>query len=81
MPTENESLTSYFINYYMVFGAGCSLVSPILIIDDDNMTKDTIDVHTVLGLGLGLGIGMESKPVGYECPVTKDHYVIHFTNG
>ena len=45
----------------MVFGAGGSLAPPILIIADDNMTKDAIDVHKVLGLG----IGMEPNPFGY----------------
>jgi hypothetical protein len=61
LPAENESLTAFFIKYYMIFGAGGSLAMPIFILADDKMTSDDVDVHTIHGLG----IGIDPNPVGY----------------
>ena len=41
LPGENESLTSLFIKYYMVFSAGGSLAPPIFIVADDNIQYGT----------------------------------------
>jgi len=47
LPGENDSLTSLFIKYYMVFSAGGSLAPPIFIIADDNMVSEEIDTKEI----------------------------------
>jgi hypothetical protein len=56
LPGENESLTSLFIKYYMVFSAGGSLAPPIFIVADDNMAPEEIDVKEIPGLGIGTDV-------------------------
>ena len=56
LPGENESLTSLFIKYYMVFSAGGSLAPPIFIVADDNMASEEIYVKEIPGLGIGTDV-------------------------
>lgn len=61
LPTDKDSLTAFFIKYYMVIGAGGSLAPPIFIVADENMTEGRINVHEVHGLG----IGVDPSSLGY----------------
>jgi len=54
---ENSGITSFFIKHYLLISAGGVAADPVYIIADDNMCKEDIDVHMVLGLGNGIGLG------------------------
>ena len=61
LPVKNESLTAFFIKYYMIFSAGGSLAPPIFIIANDDMKEGVINVQKVNGLGMGV----DPNPIGY----------------
>lgn len=50
---KSQSLTGYFVKFYLCISATGSSAPPVYILADKNMKEGLIDVHEVMGLGIG----------------------------
>jgi hypothetical protein len=50
-----NGIVSYYIKFYLIMSAGGYPSTPVFVVQDESMTAETIDAHSIPGLGLQSG--------------------------